>query len=71
MPIRVKRKMCTIYKRTEEEKRSHNMVRELEEARKKLASTTEELDRTKKELKSISKDIMDIKAAMAGNSSKE
>lgn len=71
MPVRVKRKMCTIYKRTEEEKKVHNMNRELEEAREKLASTTKELDKAKKELKNLSKDIADIKAAMAANSSEK
>ena len=55
MPIRVPRKICTIYKRTEEEKKVHAMGRELEETKSKLASTTKELDSTKKQLSNLSK----------------
>jgi uncharacterized coiled-coil DUF342 family protein len=71
MSVRVQRKMCTIFKRTDEEKKLHNMSKELVEAQEKLASTTKELNSTKKQLKSLTSDIEKIKEALAVNDSSE
>lgn len=64
MSIRVPKKICVIYKRTEEEKRIHSMGKELDKTKKSLDDTSKELEYAKLMIDSLTDEINDIKKSI-------
>lgn len=61
MPIRKEKRFCTIFTRTEAEKKAANVSKELDSTKEELNKTSEELEITKKALEALAKEVEDLK----------
>ena len=68
MPIRTEKRFCTIFTRTEAEKRTALMSKELDSTKKELNKTSEELDATKKALDDLAKEVELLRSSIQNGS---
>ena len=61
MPIRKEKRFCTIYTRTESERKAATLSKELDSTKHELEKASKELEDTRKALADLSKEVAVIK----------